>query len=69
MATAIWSALLFLSMSRSVLTALSRCCPRRGRSFWLTFLDCHKDLHIVAGKAGVDRTFGLENQGEKVEEL
>ncbi|CAK9098913.1 Respiratory burst oxidase homolog protein F (Cytochrome b245 beta chain homolog RbohAp108) (NADPH oxidase RBOHF) (AtRBOHF) [Durusdinium trenchii] len=51
MATAIWSALLFLSMCRSVLTVLSRCCPRRGASFWFTFLDCHKDLHIQAGKA------------------
>ena len=49
MATAIWTALLFLSMARSLLTVFSRCLPRRGRSFWFTFLDCHKDLHIEAG--------------------
>lgn len=51
MATAVWTALLFLSMARSILTICSRCLPRRGRSFWFTFLDCHKDLHIEAGKA------------------
>ena len=51
MACAVWTALLFLSMSRSILTIASRFLPRRGRSFWFTFLDCHKDLHIEAGKA------------------
>ena len=35
MACAVWTALLFLSMSRSILTIASRFLPRRGRSFWL----------------------------------
>eukprot|EP00913_Durusdinium_trenchii_P010735 g10071.t1 len=53
LACAVWTAILFLSMSRGALTLASRCLPRRGRSFWFTFLDCHKDLHIAAGQAMV----------------
>jgi len=51
MACAIYSALLFLSMSRGLLSLLSRCLPKHGRNLWFTFLDSHKDLHIECGKA------------------
>ncbi|CAJ1351929.1 unnamed protein product [Effrenium voratum] len=51
MGCAICTALLFLSMSRAVLSGLSRCLPRSNRTFWFTFLDSQKDLHIEAGKA------------------
>eukprot|EP00435_Cladocopium_sp_Y103_P066471 s922_g28.t1 len=65
MATAVWTALLFLSMSRSILTICSRCLPRRGRSFWFTFLDCHKDLHIEAGcLAPLSSAFGASFGGK-----
>jgi len=50
MATSIWTALLFLSMSRALLSSLSRSLPRWA-SFCFIFLDSHKDFHIEAGKA------------------
>jgi len=51
MACTIYSALLFLSMARGLLSLLSRCLPKHGRNLWFTFLDSHKDLHIECGKA------------------
>mmetsp|Transcript_18909 Transcript_18909/g.43975 ORF Transcript_18909/g.43975 Transcript_18909/m.43975 type:complete len:955 (+) Transcript_18909:90-2954(+) len=51
MACALWTAILFLSMSRTLHTFLARLLPKTGRNFWFTFLDSHKDIHIMAGKA------------------
>lgn len=50
MATSIWSALLFLTTSRAMLSSTSRCLPKWA-SVLITFLDSHKDFHIEAGKA------------------
>ena len=50
MATSIWTALLFITMSRAMLSSISRCLPKWA-SFCIVFLDSHKDFHIEAGKA------------------
>eukprot|EP00930_Biecheleria_cincta_P078304 TRINITY_DN6572_c0_g1_i11.p1 TRINITY_DN6572_c0_g1~~TRINITY_DN6572_c0_g1_i11.p1 ORF type:complete len:938 (+),score=171.60 TRINITY_DN6572_c0_g1_i11:135-2948(+) len=49
MGAALWTAILYLTMSRSLLTQISRCV--RSGGIIMAYLDAHKDLHILAGKA------------------
>ncbi|OLP84804.1 Superoxide-generating NADPH oxidase heavy chain subunit C, partial [Symbiodinium microadriaticum] len=58
MACAIYSALLFLSMSRGLLSLLSRCLPKHGRNLWFTFLDSHKALVFYSALHTVGHCIG-----------
>mmetsp|Transcript_65294 Transcript_65294/g.156051 ORF Transcript_65294/g.156051 Transcript_65294/m.156051 type:complete len:900 (+) Transcript_65294:106-2805(+) len=51
LACVLLTAVLFLSMSRTLHAFLTRLLPRQGRGFWFTFLDSYKEIHIMAGKA------------------
>merc|ERR1719247_2539259 len=49
MGCACWTAILYATMSRTVLSWLSIRVPKT--EGWLTFFDAHKDLHVLAGKS------------------